>query len=130
MDDLLVLLRSAGLQPTPQRLAVARYVLHARCHPTAEDVLVAARQECPTLSRATVYNTLARLAECGLVKPCAIKAGVVIFDGQTSPHHHLVDVDSGEVVDIPWEAVRVAGADGLDEFEVTDVQVVMRGRRR
>lgn len=130
MDDLLALLRRVGLQPTPQRLAVARYVLSARCHPTAEEVLAAARRECPTLSRATVYNTLARLVERGLVKAWTIKEGVVIFDGQTAPHHHLVDVGSGEIVDIPWEAAAVTGAEALEGFEVTEVQVVMRGRRR
>ena len=52
MKKTIALLREVGLQPTPQRLAVARFVLATTSHLTADEVLAAARRECPTLSRA------------------------------------------------------------------------------
>lgn len=130
MIDVIALLRGAGLQPTPQRLAVARYVLATKAHPTAETVLVEARKECPTLSRATVYNTLARLAEKGIVKSQAIREGVVVFEPNAERHHHLIDEETGEIVDIPWSAVRVLGRETFEEYNVVEYQVVMRGRKR
>ncbi len=130
MTDLIALLRSAGLQPTPQRLAVARYVLGTTSHPTADQVLAKARKDCPTMSRATVYNTLARLAERGLIRPQTIKEGVVVFDACTEKHHHFVDEATGKIYDVPWEALSVTGERALEEFEIREYQVVMRGRRK
>jgi Fe2+ or Zn2+ uptake regulation protein len=130
VSDLIALLRSVGLQPTPQRLAVARFVLGATSHPTADQVLAKARKECPTLSRATEYNTLARLAERGLLRPQTIREGVVVFDAHTERHHHFIDDATGTIYDVPWEALSVTGEKALDEFDIRDYQVVMRGRKR
>jgi Fe2+ or Zn2+ uptake regulation protein len=123
-------LRTKGVQPTPQRLAVARFVLGTDAHPTADEVWEKARRECPTLSRATVYNTLNLLAKKGLVEPRVITEGVVVFDPHVGKHHHFVDEKTGRIHDIPWEAIRVTGASLLRGFEVREYQVVMKGRRR
>jgi len=127
--DLIALLRSVGLQPTPQRLAVARYVLATASHPTADEVLDQARRECPTLSRATVYNTLGRLSEKGLVRPQTIKEGVIVFDARMEKHHHFIDEETGEIHDVPWDALVVTWEEKLRGYQVKEYQVVMRGRR-
>jgi Fe2+ or Zn2+ uptake regulation protein len=126
----MALLRTKGVQPTPQRLAVARFVLGTDSHPTADEVWAKARRECPTVSRATVYNTLNLLAEKGLLKVRVFTEGVVVFDPHVERHHHFVDEATGRIHDIPWEAVRVTGESGLRGFEVREYQVVMRGRRK
>ena len=123
-------LRTKGVQPTPQRLAVARFVLGTDSHPTADEVWAKARRECPTLSRATVYNTLNLLADKGLLKGRAITEGVVVFDPHVGRHHHFVDEATGRIHDIPWEAIRVSGKSSLRGFEVREYEVVMRGRRK
>jgi Fur family transcriptional regulator, iron response regulator len=130
MKGLIALLRQAGLQPTPQRLAIARYVLATTSHPTADEVLEKARRECPTLSRATVYNTLARLSERGLVRSQAIKEGAVVFDARVQKHHHFIDEATGKIHDVPWDALVVSGEKNLPHYSVREYQVVMRGRRR
>jgi Fe2+ or Zn2+ uptake regulation protein len=88
------------------------------------------RRRCPTLSRATVYNTLNLFAEKGLLKLQPLKDGVIVFDAHVEPHHHLIDDETGKVFDVPWNAVKIAGAATVDGFEVREYQVVMRGRRR
>jgi Fe2+ or Zn2+ uptake regulation protein len=128
--DLIALLRTRGVQPTPQRLAVARFVLGTDSHPTADQVWAKARRACPTLSRATVYNTLNLLAEKGLLKARVITEGVVVFDPHVERHHHFVDEGTGRIHDIPWEAVRVTGESSLRGFEIREYQVVMRGRKK
>ncbi len=130
MNDLIALLRSVGLQPTPQRLAVAHFVLAATSHPTADEVLAQARKECPTLSRATVYNTLTRLAERGLLRPQTIREGVVVFDPHTQRHHHFIDDATGTIYDVAWDALSISGEQALEEYDVREYQVIMRGRRR
>ena len=126
----MALLRTKGVQPTPQRLAVARFVLGTDSHPTADEVWAKARRDCPTLSRATVYNTLNLLAEKRLLKARVITEGVVVFDPHVERHHHFVDERTGRIHDVPWEAVRVTGESSLRGFEVREYQVVMRGRKK
>jgi Fe2+ or Zn2+ uptake regulation protein len=130
MDDPITVLRDVGLQPTPQRLAVARYVLGTTSHPTADEVLEHARRECPTLSRATVYNSLTRLTEKGLVKTQTVKEGVIVFDARMERHHHFIDEETGEIHDVPWDALVVSGKEKLRGFQIKEYQVVMRGRRK
>lgn len=130
MKDLIMILRDKGIKPTPQRLAVARYVLGNREHPYADQVLENVRKSCPTMSRATVYNTLNLFVKKGLLKTQLLKEGTVVFDGLAETHHHFIDEETGKIYDIPWEAVKVPKMKNLGEFEVREYQVVMRGKKR
>src|SRR5512139_3366004 len=123
-------LQNSGIQPTPQRIAVAEFVLSTAAHPTADEVWMHARTRCPTLSRATVYNTLNLFAEKGLLKTQPLTEGVVVFDPHVKPHHHFIDEETGKVHDIPWEAVKVTGEKTLRGLDVREYQVVLRGRKR
>jgi Fe2+ or Zn2+ uptake regulation protein len=130
MKEVIERLNQFGIQPTPQRIAVAEFVLKTDTHPTADEVWVKVRRTCPTLSRATVYNTLNLFVEKGLLKSQPLREGGVAFDAHIGPHHHFIDEDSGKVFDLPWDAVKVSGEDSLGGFEVREYQVVFRGRKR
>ena len=130
MDEILATLAEHGIQPTPQRIAVAEYVLSATDHPTADEVWAKVRRRCPTLSRATVYNTLNLFAEKGLLRSQPLREGVAVFDPRIAPHHHFIDDNTGRVFDIPWDAVKVTGEKSLRGLEVRDCQVVLHGRTR
>ncbi len=130
MRQTIALLRQHGIQPTPQRVAVAQVALARKGHPSAEDVLEKVRQKHPTVSRATVYNTLNLFVEKGLLRQQWLTEGSAVFDAEVHPHHHFIDDQTGEICDVPWESLRVTGEKSLREFEVTEVQVVLRGRRR
>lgn len=130
MKDAISVLRQCDISPTPQRIAVVEYVLKSTSHPTADDVLNYAKEKCPTVSRATVYNTLNLLVEKGLVDMQTIREGAVVFDSNVERHHHFIDDDTGDIYDIPWDQLQVKGEDNLKDFEVTGFQVVLRGRRK
>jgi Fe2+ or Zn2+ uptake regulation protein len=130
MRDSITILRQCGIQPTPQRIAVVDFVFKTKAHPSADKILDGVREACPTISRATVYNTLNLLVEKGLLRTQILKEGTIIFDPNISRHHHFVDEDSGKVYDIPWEALKVTENKSLREFEIRDYQVVMRGRKK
>jgi len=128
MQDVLELLRQSGIQPTPQRMAVAAFVLFTDTHPSADEVFTQVQPGCPTLSKATVYNTLNLLVERGLLKAHAFREDAVIFDGCTESHHHFIDEQTGKIYDIPLKSVHILGHQDLDGFEVLDYQVLLRGR--
>jgi Fe2+ or Zn2+ uptake regulation protein len=130
MNDVISILRQCGIQPTPQRIAVVECILTSKTHPSADDVLTLARKNCPSVSRATIYNTLNLLVEKGLLGMQTIKEGAVVFDPNIEKHHHFVDNDTGEIYDIPWDQLEVKGKEKLKDFEIVEFQVIMRGRKK
>jgi Fe2+ or Zn2+ uptake regulation protein len=130
MKDAISILRQCDIQPTPQRIAVVECVLNDKTHPTADDVLISARKKCPTVSRATVYNTLNLLVEKRLIGMQAIKEGAVVFDPNVDKHHHFVDDETGKIYDIPWDQLEVKGKEKLKDFEIFEFQVILRGKRK
>jgi Fe2+ or Zn2+ uptake regulation protein len=119
-----------GIQPSAQRVAVADYVLRTTEHPSAETVWSRVREGFPYLSRATVYNTLNLFVEKGLVRALVLAEGKVVFDPNVERHHHFIDEATGAIHDVPWNAVQVSRLDALEDFEVREYQVVMRGVSR
>ena len=129
MKDAIDVLRRHGVQPTPQRLAVAEFVLKSEAHPTADEVLDNVRRKYPTVSRATVYNTLNLFVKQHLLCTQILRGGTIVFDPNTTAHHHFIDEETGKVYDVPWDALKVQGEHTLKGYEVREYQVIMRGRR-
>ena len=82
-------LRELGLTPTIQRMAVLDCLVKMGEHPTADQVLVAVRETFPTVSRATVYNTLQALTKAGIILQITVDPAVSRYDADLSPHAHF-----------------------------------------
>lgn len=131
MDTSVVdLLRQRGIQPSAHRVAVAEYVLTTHDHPTAETVWARVRERFPMISRATVYNTLNLFVERELLRELHLSPEAVVFDANMGRHHHLIDEDTGSIHDIDWNKVEVCNVASIPGYDVSDYQVVMRGRRK
>lgn len=124
------ILKRHGINPSAQRLAVAQYVLHSSDHPSADQVWVGVRENFPMISRGTIYNTLHLFVEKGLLRQFALTEGCVVYDPKVEAHHHFIDEKTGAIYDVPWDSVRVDGVERVKGFDVSDYQVVMRGRKR
>jgi Fur family peroxide stress response transcriptional regulator len=92
--------RDSGLKLTPQRLAILEYLDGNKEHPSAEDIYRAVSKKFPTMSLATVYNTLMTLKQRGLVKELTMDPLRMRFDPQPTPHHHLICMDCRKIIDI------------------------------
>jgi len=101
--------------------------MSSHMHPSAETVLCEVRRRLPVVSRATVYNTLNLMTEKGLLRQHPFGSGTV-FDSNTSRHHHLIDEETGEMRDISWDKLTVSGLESIEDMEVTDYMIVIRGR--
>lgn len=82
-------LRELGLTPTIQRLAVLESLENTRQHPTADQVLVAVRKKFPSVSRATIYNTLEALTKAGIIQQITVDPAVARYDADLKPHAHF-----------------------------------------
>lgn len=134
VDVILQRVRAAGLKLTPQRLAIVRELATDPTHPTAQELYERLRREQPTMSFATVYNTLDALAAAGLCSSLALAPGPSRFDANMHPHDHLVCDGCGLVRDVRRAVeggadavagpVKVALADG---FQIRAVEQIYRG---
>jgi Fur family peroxide stress response transcriptional regulator len=128
-------LRKAGLKMTPQRIALIRLFANDESHPTAQSLFEKLKPAFPTMSFATVYNTLDALARAGLSSTLRL-GHVGRFDPNTSPHHHAVCDQCGDVRDVPAlaEAVvlhlppaRSSRKKSAGAFRVRTVERIYRG---
>jgi Fur family iron response transcriptional regulator len=114
-------LRTAGLRPTRQRMALG-WLLFAK-----GDRHVRAREP---LSLATVYNTLRQFSEAGLLRQVSVSGPKTFFDTNVSEHHHFYNEDDETVVDIPGSTIQVAGLPEAPEgMMISSVEVIVRLRR-
>ncbi|HEX8354603.1 MAG TPA: transcriptional repressor [Pyrinomonadaceae bacterium] len=84
---------------TPQRRAVLRVVAESGEHLTANEIFEAARKSLPSISFATVYNSLKYLREAGLVREINFGKGSSRYDRETARHDHAVCSRCGKLVD-------------------------------
>ncbi|ESX71670.1 iron response transcriptional regulator IrrA [Mesorhizobium sp. LSHC414A00] len=94
-------LRSAGLKPTAQRIALAN-LLFGGCqrHVTAEQLHAEAIENDTVLSVATVYNTLHQFTNAGLLRVLAIDGVRTWFDTNVANHHHFFIEGEGVILDV------------------------------
>lgn len=127
--------RSCGLKLTPQRMAIVREIAADPTHPTAQELFERLRPSLPTMSFATVYNTLDALAREGLCAALSLSPGASRFDANMAPHHHAVCDRCGlvrDVMSVMPEANRSAhnvtpAATVPQGFDVRAVEMIYRG---
>lgn len=124
-DSMLASLKGRGLKLTPQRIAIVRELADDLSHPTAQSLFERLRPAFPTMSFATVYNTLDALARCGLTGSLHL-GGAVRFDPNTEPHDHAVCDVCGVVIDIHPE-LRDQTLPVLGGFRVLREERIFRG---
>jgi Fur family transcriptional regulator, peroxide stress response regulator len=112
---------------TPQRLAIRKFLDGNLFHPSAEDIHDALRDQFPTLSLATVYNTLDALLERGEIVEVSGDAARKRFDPVVSRHHHLICIRCGKIVDIPEKFSPVLKDKEKRGFQVIRSQVDFHG---
>ncbi|MEA2103551.1 MAG: Fur family transcriptional regulator [Candidatus Cloacimonadota bacterium] len=89
-----------GIRPTSERMSIFRYLIDNRNHPTANMIYNSVLKKIPTISKATVYNSLNLFTEKGVINPVMITGNETRYDSNTSPHHHFLCEKCGKIIDI------------------------------
>jgi Fur family peroxide stress response transcriptional regulator len=92
-------IQGGGRALTPQREVVLRVVRESAEHLTAAEIYAAARRIRPSLSYATVYNSLRYLKEAGLVREITFGNGASRYDRETARHDHAICTRCGALLD-------------------------------
>jgi Fur family peroxide stress response transcriptional regulator len=110
--------RNLQIKLTPQRLAILSYLEGNKSHPSAEDIYKSVQKQFPTMSFATVYNTLEALKSKGNVQELKIDPNKKRYDPDISQHHHLLCVKCNNIADVHKE-FKVALSEELTQgFEM------------
>jgi len=96
-----------GLRMTGQRRVIGRVLCSAKDHPDVEEVYRRANEIDPRISLSTVYRTLKLFAEKGILEKHDFGHGRGRYEEASRDHHdHLIDVDSGRVIEFSNEAIE------------------------
>ncbi|MBP1747892.1 MAG: ferric uptake regulator family protein [Deltaproteobacteria bacterium] len=108
-------------------MAIMQYLDGNVTHPSAGDIYGALHGEFPTMSLATVYNTMETLKEQGMLIELSIDPVKKRFDPNTEPHHHLLCVTCKRIVDIFIEFPVRLSEDEKHGFEIIGNRVDFYG---
>jgi Fur family peroxide stress response transcriptional regulator len=115
---------------TRQREVVLRVIRDAHEHLTASEVFGSAKELLPTISFATVYNSLRFLKEAGHIAEIQFGNGASRFDRITHRHDHAICTKCGKLVDIemevPDDIIKLAAR--RSKFRPESLEFTLRGK--
>ena len=117
---------------TEQRWVILSAVGQSRDHPDAEQVSQRAKQIDPEIGIATVYRTLTLFADLEIIQQHDFGDGRARYEIQTDHHHHLIDADTGEIVEFQnsdLEELKEKIASELG-YELTHHRLELYGKRK
>lgn len=114
-----------GIRPSIQRILILEHLIGVKSHPSADSVFEALSGSVPTLSKATVYNTLNLFAEKGIVRMITIDPVEKRFDGDLDTHAHFRCSICGSLEDVMVEQSKIealsANLHNMNKITGTDV---------
>jgi len=116
-EQVIAKLRESGFKVTPQRLAICEVIFSSKEHPTADQIYQKKVKEThPTISLATVYQTLHILSQIGLVQEIGFSDCVSRFDPDTSPHINIICKKCKKIEDYKAESIEKLWAQIIKEL--------------
>ncbi len=96
-----------GVKLTDQRKVIAKVMSDSRDHPNVDELYRRVSTVDPKISIATVYRTVKLFEESGILAKHDFKGGKARYEELSESHHdHLIDVESGEIVEFVNEEIE------------------------
>ena len=124
------LLNTAGLRNTAQRALIMDIIRHGQGHMGADEVYRQAKRKQPRLSLSTVYRTLQRLKNLGLIEELHFDEAHHHYEIKPpTEHHHLLCLSCGKVIEFKYPLARLVKKNAIaaKDFEITGSEVRMTG---
>ena len=102
-------LRSSGLRPTKQRIKICKLLFDRKqtFHFTINNLSkILKKDKCEKISLATIYNTVHSFKKKGYLKEISVNQNKSYFDTNTSNHHHFLDINTNEIIDLKNDDVH------------------------
>lgn len=99
------IMEKSGIKPTIQRVIILEHLMNSKVHPTVEGIYSEIRTKFPTISLATVYNTLEILEKHKLIRSIKVESEHTRYDYAYDDHIHLFIKETNEIIDFYDEEV-------------------------
>ena len=123
-------LRSSGLRPTKQRLEICKLLFDRKktFHFTINDLSKILRDKInKKISLATIYNTIHSFKNKGYLKEISINRDKSYFDTNTSNHHHFLDIQNNQLIDLKNEDVdKIRIKKNIPGKKITSIEVLVK----
>ena len=123
-------LKSSGLRPTKQRLAICKILFSGSetFHFSIENLKkIVEKNTKNKISLATLYNTVHAFKKNGYLKEISLKGNKTFFDTNTKNHHHFYDEDTGKLHDIKCEDIIIEKIPYLPKGKkIQEIEVTVR----
>ncbi|WP_291528977.1 Fur family transcriptional regulator [Bacteroides sp. UBA939] len=128
MEVVLERLQQHNIKPSMQRIAIMKYLMDHRTHPTVDEIYTALSPTIPTLSKTTVYNTLKILSEQGAAQTLTIDERNTCYDADITPHAHFLCKHCGKIYDLSCDAsIKQTEEIDMDGYEVQEIHYYYKG---
>lgn len=114
------------IRPSFQRIKVLEYLITQLCHPTVDQIFNDLVKEVPTLSKATIYNTLNLLIKAKLARVVTIEDNETRYDIKMSNHGHFKCELCGTIFDFKVNIDNFM-TEELSEFKINEKNVYFKG---
>lgn len=105
---------------------ILKYLVENQCHPTVDQIFSALRKQIPSLSKATVYNTLNVFIEAKLVRVLSIEDNETRYDIMMQNHGHFKCSSCGNIYNFAVNIDQFMSED-LRNFQITEKNVYFNG---
>jgi Fur family ferric uptake transcriptional regulator len=122
-----------GLKMTGQRRIISQVVAVSSDHPDVEQVYRRAQELDPNISLATVYRTMRLFEDAEVVERLDFGDGRARYEeNREEHHHHLIDVQTGEVIEFMDEELERLKCKIAEElgFDLIAHRLELYGRRK
>ncbi|MBN9064292.1 MAG: transcriptional repressor [Rhizobiales bacterium] len=103
--------RAKGLRVTGPRRVIAQILSEADDHPDVNELHRRAALRDERISLATVYRTVKMFEDIGVIERHAFNDGRARYERTPTEHHdHLIDVQSGEVIEFHSKEIETLQA--------------------
>ena len=123
-------LRSSGLRPTKQRIKICKLLFDRKetFHFTINNLSkILKKDKSEKISLATIYNTVHSFKKKGYLKEISVNKDKSYFDTNTSDHHHFLDINTNEIIDLKKEHVdRIRIRKNLPGKKINSIEVLVK----
>ena len=123
-------LRSSGLRPTKQRIEICKLLFDRKktFHFAINDLFkILKKGTSKKISLATIYNTVHSFKKKGYLKEISVNKDKSYFDTNTSDHHHFIDINTNELIDLKKEHVsKIRIKKNLPGKKINSIEVLVK----
>jgi len=118
-------LRENGIKASYQRIKIFEYLYNSYSHPTVGTIYDELKGQVPSLSRATVYNTMNLFVEKELAVCLKIDGNEARYDLKDPEHAHFKCLKCEKVLDLELSLDTDKGP--LKNYVIQEQQILLRG---